>query len=666
MADAVASSVRLDLLGPVDLVLRDGSRPRLGTRPLGLLAVLALRLPHVVSVAQLLSDVWGEEDPSPVARNRVQAAVSVLRPLVGSAALLTQAPGYRMDGGVVSTDVGEFTRLTGQARATRDPVRARELFESALSLTRGQPLSDLVELPFTAAAARSLSELIVTARSDRNAAAMDVGDHESAIPDLLALVTEHPLREPFWSQYVLALYRSGRQADALLALRTVRTLLDDELGVQPGEQLRRLETAVLRHDPALAPPIPPTPPEPSVAPVGRRPRPESPPAGAGARGRPRAVVSLATASPDVVGAGGDPRVAPADADARFRTIVDATIAAQGGWRIAGGAGRGGTRAAFDSVEAAVTMVLDLRRNLSAQRHPGSTGLRGAVHAGERGAGDRDRIGPVFAGSVLDTCNQLGELAAPGQVLLSAAAFDSVRGHLPEGAMATDLGEHLRRELARPEHIYQLDASGRVRTFPRLPTVDRASHNLPVQTSSLLGRTDEIRELVALIGRERLVTLVGFGGVGKTRLALRVAAELAVGDGDGVWFVDLSGIVDAARIPELLAATLSVGEGTDGRHGSTRNGPGGPAAAARAGQPRTTPAGRRGGRGAAPDCRSRRSRARHEPGAAAAPRGTRVHGVAPRRSAGRPRCRYPRDVRPRFPPGLPRGGPLRFARRRGQI
>src|SRR5262249_3740079 len=133
---------------------------------------------------------------------------------------------------------------------------------------------------------------------------------------------------------------------------------------------------------------------------------------------------------------------------------------------------------------------------------------------------------------------------------------------PEELALLDLGEHRLKDLSTPEHVYQLLHDGLPVEFPPLQSVDRARNNLATQTSSFVGREIEQTELLAQVRTHRLVTVTGFGGMGKTRLALQVAAELAADDFGEVWFVDLSGTDDASAVPARVAATLGVPSGAE--------------------------------------------------------------------------------------------------------
>ena len=147
----------------------------------------------------------------------------------------------------------------------------------------------------------------------------------------------------------------------------------------------------------------------------------------------------------------------------------------------------------------------------------------------------------------------------GQVLLSQAAFDLVESELPDDVTLRDMGQHRLKDLLRSQHLYQLVVGDLPSDFPPLRSLELRPHNLPIQLTSFIGREAEIRELSALIGRARLVTLTGVGGTGKTRLALQVAAEVLDEFADGAWLVELAPLSDPALVAQTIASALNVHE-----------------------------------------------------------------------------------------------------------
>jgi DNA-binding SARP family transcriptional activator len=227
------------LLGPLEV--RDGERTieirRQKQR--ALLAVLALSAGRVLSKDRLVDHLWGEQPPAGAA-HALENYVSQLRKLLGSAAIVTRAPGYILDVEPEQVDVLRFERL----------VRGRQP-ERAIALLRGSPLADVATEPFAVSEIGRLEELELVAREELIELRLEEGRHAEAVPELERLVADHPYRERLRSLLMLALYRSGRQADALAAYRDAREALVDGLGIEPGEELQELERAILRHDASL-------------------------------------------------------------------------------------------------------------------------------------------------------------------------------------------------------------------------------------------------------------------------------------------------------------------------------------------------------------------------------------------------------------------------------
>lgn len=231
------------LLGPLE-ARSDGRTIPVGRgKQRALLAVLALNAGRVVPAERLIDELWGDEPPA-TAATALQVYVSRLRKSLGEGAIQTRDPGYLVEGDV---DVRRFDALVSEARRS-EPPRAAALLEEALSLWRGAALADC-ELPLEAA---RLEEQRVAAIEQRLEAELASGRSSELVGELESLVAEHPLREPFRAQLMLALYRAGRQAEALDAYRSARDTLLDELGIEPSPRLKQLEQAILRQDDSLA------------------------------------------------------------------------------------------------------------------------------------------------------------------------------------------------------------------------------------------------------------------------------------------------------------------------------------------------------------------------------------------------------------------------------
>ena len=237
------------LLGPLEVLEQDRSLALGRGRQRALFGVLLLHANEVVSTDRLIDALWGRAPPLTAAKS-VQVYVSRLRKELGEGRLLTRAPGYVLKLDRSELDLGRFEQLLGEAR-NADPHNASQKLRRALALWRGAPLADLAYEPFVQTEVARLEELRCLALEQRIEADLASGRHAELIGELESLVAEHPLRERLRCQLMLALYRSARQAEALDAYRRARRQLSEQLGLEPSEELKRLEQAILRQDPAL-------------------------------------------------------------------------------------------------------------------------------------------------------------------------------------------------------------------------------------------------------------------------------------------------------------------------------------------------------------------------------------------------------------------------------
>lgn len=219
-----------------------------------MLAILLLHAGEVVSIDRLIDGVWGESPPADAA-TALHQHVSRLRKLLEPHELIeTKAPGYVIPADAATLDLRHLETLSERGRALLDAGRAEEaarVFEEALGLWRGRPLADLEDEPFAREAILTLDETRLEVLERRIDADLALGRHAQVVGELTSLVRRHPLRERLRAQLMLALYRSGRQAEALAAFAEARHVLVDELGLEPGPELQRLQQAVLRQDPSL-------------------------------------------------------------------------------------------------------------------------------------------------------------------------------------------------------------------------------------------------------------------------------------------------------------------------------------------------------------------------------------------------------------------------------
>jgi DNA-binding SARP family transcriptional activator len=211
--------------------------------------MLLLHANEVVSTDRLIDALWGAAPP-PTAAKTIQVYVSRLRKELGDGRLATRPPGYALRIDRSELDLARFEQLVGEA-ARSDPERAADTLREALALWRGPALADLTYESFAQPEIARLEELRWAALEQRIDADLAAGRHAPLVGELGALVAEHPLRERLRGQLMLALYRSGRQAEALRAYRQAQRELAEQLGLDPSEELKRLEQAILRQDPAL-------------------------------------------------------------------------------------------------------------------------------------------------------------------------------------------------------------------------------------------------------------------------------------------------------------------------------------------------------------------------------------------------------------------------------
>jgi YVTN family beta-propeller protein len=245
------------ILGSLEVLLEGRQIPLGGPRQRAVLAILLLHRGEVVSADRVVDELWGERPPD-TATKTVQVYVSRLRKALGAGVLATRGGGYALEVGADDVDAGRFERLAGEGREALDRGDARgasETLRAALDLWRGPPLADLAYESFAQTEIGRLEELRLAALENRIEADLALGRHAALVPELEALVAEHPERERLRAQLMLALYRSGRQSDALESYRDARRTLV-ALGLEPGPQLRELERAILSQDRAIAAPAP--------------------------------------------------------------------------------------------------------------------------------------------------------------------------------------------------------------------------------------------------------------------------------------------------------------------------------------------------------------------------------------------------------------------------
>jgi predicted ATPase/DNA-binding SARP family transcriptional activator len=529
-------SIEFRLLGSVEVIARDRTIEIGSPKQRALLASLLVRLNHVVPVTVLVNDIWGESPPATVQAtlqslvSRLRRALGVAVPAAGGKTPLLRGRdgGYVLEAALDCVDAFRFDRLVAAGRralAGGDAAMAADKLETALELWRGPALADLSDRPFARLEAQRLEEARLGTIEDLADALLALGRAQDALGRLEAHVAEHPLRERPWGQLMVALYRLGRQAEALRAFHRVRHILREELGVEPMPELRRLEEQILRQSTDLA------------APVN-----QAGTTAAHCRTGDIVVFLFSDIEADTRRWEGDQEAIASDL-ARHDALLLEAVEAHGGEVFSHTSDA--FRIAFPGVPDAVETAVTVQRRLleTTWASPAPLRVRMAVHAGaaERRAGN-------WFGPILDRTARLLATAAAGQVVCSHVAGELGQDDLPPDMGLIDLGEHRLPDLARPERVYQVTHPDLPRDFPPLRSLDARRHNLPVALTSFVGRAGELSEVAILLATSRLLTLIGIGGAGKTRLALQAAAGALGRFPDGAWFVELAPV----RNPDLVA------------------------------------------------------------------------------------------------------------------
>jgi DNA-binding SARP family transcriptional activator len=525
--------MELKILGAFEVSHEGRPLPLAGAKPKAVLAILALHANEVVSSDRLAEELWSR--PPETARAALQVYVAQLRKLFDpgrsrgeqGSVLLTRFPGYLLQIAPDQLDSHRFERLLREGSATRaggDASTAAVLIREALSLWRGPALADFVYEPFAQTEIARLEDLRLTALEERIEADLALGAHADLTGELESLASAYPLRERLRAQLMLALYRSGRQADALAAYMAAHRTLDEQLGIAPGPVLHRLQEQILGQDPALN--------AGSEAPVAV-------PAGRETRKTVTVLVAGRTAP-----AGLDPETLR-HLYARQHEAAAQAIEGHGGRveSVLGGQVMGVfgvPRVHEDDALRAARAAVDLLREAM------QIGIAtGEVVTGESEAGD-----PSLAGEPLRVAAELEDVASAGQVLLA----DGTRRLL---------GDRVRAEpVSRRNGAWHL-----LEIVPAPPPFSR----LPL--APIVGREAELavlRSALEAAAREhdvRSLTLVGPAGIGKTRLAeefvlglgdeVTVVAGRCVAYGQGITFWPLREIVlrltAATSLGRLLAA-----------------------------------------------------------------------------------------------------------------
>jgi predicted ATPase/class 3 adenylate cyclase/DNA-binding SARP family transcriptional activator len=488
-----------------------------GSRERAVLALLLLSPNRVVSAERLADDLWGDRPPEGTA-HALRVHVSRLRKMLREAGaegiVVTQPPGYLVRVDPAAVDAIRFESFVAQAReqaAGGDQEQAAAILREALGLWRGPALADVADAPLARAEAARLEEGRLTALEDRVEADLACGRHGQLVAELDALTRAHPLRERLWAQRMVALYRAGRQAEALRAYQELRAMLGEELGLEPSGTLQRLEGAILRHEPELDWPPAGTAEHPSI-PV--RPVPSVP------GGVVTFLFTDLVGSTELLDSLGEDA-----AEALRRTyfsLLRRAVADAGGEEVKSLGD--GLMVVFASPLAALRCSVAIQEAIA--EHNRSTEhvlrVRVGLHAGEPVQAEED-----FFGTAVVVAKRLCDQAEGGQILASALVADLVgsRG----GFQLASLGPLTVKGLASPVPTVTVEwqspeaedeEPGRGREplpAPPMPAL------LTEMGRLFVGRDPELKQLDQLwmeaeAGELRLALLSGEPGVGKTRLA----------------------------------------------------------------------------------------------------------------------------------------------------
>jgi DNA-binding SARP family transcriptional activator len=244
--------LEIRILGTFDVTVDGAPAGTGGSKRDALLALLALRRGRPVSIDTLIDELWGAHPPASP-RNAVQHHVARLRATLGQESIVGSRNGYALEGATIDALLFEDLLVQGRAALRHGDARtASEMAARALSLWRGPALQTLPDTDRIRVEAQRLEALRVDALEERFEATLELGAHREIVSELQHAVQESPFRERLWRQLMLALYRSGRAADALETYRSARRVLVEQLGLEPGPELRRTQEAILAHDPSIS------------------------------------------------------------------------------------------------------------------------------------------------------------------------------------------------------------------------------------------------------------------------------------------------------------------------------------------------------------------------------------------------------------------------------
>jgi predicted ATPase/DNA-binding SARP family transcriptional activator len=504
--------VQIRLLGGVGATTDEGTAIDVGPgRCQAVLAALALSAGAAVPVWRLVELVWGETAPR-TAEKTLQSYITRLRKGLGPNAIVRSGAAYRLDVDADSVDLLRF----------QHDLDAGDV-EAALREWTGPPLAGLDAGGLAATVAGLVERWLGATEIDLER--LVETDASAAIGALTELTASYPLREGLWALLMTALYKVGRQAEALAAYRQARTNLVERLGVEPGPRLRQLESAILEQDERLSVRAPAT---------------------GSSAGVPTGTVTFGFS--DIEGSArlwASHRQQTARAIARHDELVRSAAADHDGYVFATGGDSFGV--AFHRARDAVAWATALQSAISSEPSPEGMEirLRIGLHTGEA-----EERGDNYFGPAVNVASRIAAAGHGGQTLVSGVTAGLLDGH-----ELRDLGNVRFDGLVADHRILQLGGGD----HPPLRTEDSRRGNLPRRSGRLIGRDDDLEIVVAALTAAPIVTLVGPGGIGKTSLAVAAARIVESGRTGGAWLVELADVASSADVPRALADVLGVKE-----------------------------------------------------------------------------------------------------------
>jgi DNA-binding SARP family transcriptional activator len=482
-----------------------------GHKRRGLLAALLVHAREPVSRERLIDYLWA--DAVEGADHTIQTYVSQLRKLLSDGVgIETVGKGYRLNAPRECIDVDRFFDTASAAMDVADLERRRELLNRALGLWRGSPLEEFAGRPWADATAQRLEQRRLEVLEQRIDVDLAVGRARELVGELAELTRAFPLAEPLWAQRMIALYRCGRQADALRAYAELRSILAEELGIEPSRALAELELRILDQDESLLE---------ITAPIASSSAPE--------RDLPIGTVTFLLT--DIVRSTelwDDHPQEMAAAVRQHEAIIEGVVAACNGHHLKHRGEGDSTLSVFDRAADALDAAIELRDRFEAEPDALSVpiAVRVALHTGEVEQRDRDYFGPV-----LNRAARIRALASGSEILCSRATAELVADSLPPDAALVELGSMRLRGLRRNEVVFRVIRREGATTEATPSAAEHLGDVTPLHTSvrvnlrdesSLIGRDSEMDRLTELaasveLGRPGVLFVRGDAGVGKTRL-----------------------------------------------------------------------------------------------------------------------------------------------------